>query len=174
MTTAGPSPRPPGTAARARMQHLLSRARCDDRAMLDEAADWTIGQLHGEQDGDSGNAVLIVDEISDVKSSAGCAGAARQYCGAAGGVALCQVAVTLTWAAPAGHALIGRALYLPADCCRHGHGSEIFGRLIEWLSTRGVTRLELHASPDGLEMYRRTGFSEDPYVAMYRMSSRPK
>jgi SRSO17 transposase len=28
---------------------------------------------------------------------------------------LCQVAVTLTYAAPAGHALIGRPLYLPAD-----------------------------------------------------------
>jgi hypothetical protein len=26
---------------------------------------------------------------------------------------MCQVAVTLAWAAPAGHALIGRALYLP-------------------------------------------------------------
>ena len=48
------------------------------------------------------------------------------------------------------------------------------GSLIEWLSTRGVARLELHASPDGLEMYRRAGFSEDPYLAMYRMSSRPK
>ena len=54
------------------MQHLLSRARCDDRAMLDEAADWTIEQLHGGRDGDSGNAVLIVDETSDVKSSADC------------------------------------------------------------------------------------------------------
>ena len=43
------------------MQHLLSRARCDDRAMLDAAADWTIEQLPGEQDGDSGYAVLIVD-----------------------------------------------------------------------------------------------------------------
>ena len=65
-----------GHGSPCRMQHLLSRARCDDRAMLDEAADWTIEQLHGEPDGDSGNAVLIVDETSDVKSSAGCAGAA--------------------------------------------------------------------------------------------------
>jgi SRSO17 transposase len=104
-----------GHGSPCRMQHLLSRARCDDRAMLNEAADWTIEQLHGEQDGDSGSAVLIVDETSDVKSSADCVGAARQYCGATGGVALCQVAVTLTYAVPAGHALIGRALYLPAD-----------------------------------------------------------
>ncbi|MGA2829168.1 MAG: hypothetical protein ABSF03_23995 [Streptosporangiaceae bacterium] len=37
-----------GHGSPCRMQHLLSRARCDDRAMLDEAADWTIEQLHGE------------------------------------------------------------------------------------------------------------------------------
>ena len=41
------------------------------------------------------------------------AGAARQYSGTVGGVALCQVAVTLTYAAGRGHALLGRALYLP-------------------------------------------------------------
>jgi len=116
-----------GHGSPCRMQHLLSRARCDDRAMLDAAADWTIEHLHGEQDGDSGNAVLIVDETSDVKSSAGCVGAARQYCGATGGVALCQVAVTLTYAAPAGHALIGRALYLPADWAADEERRELAG-----------------------------------------------
>jgi GNAT superfamily N-acetyltransferase len=57
---------------------------------------------------------------------------------------------------------------------RRGYGSEITGSLIEWLSTRGVARLELQASADGLEMYRRAGFSEDPYLAMYRMSSQPE
>jgi SRSO17 transposase len=104
-----------GHGSPCRMQHLLSRARCDDQAMLDATADWTIGQLNGEQAGPGSDAILIVDETSDVKSSADCAGAARQYCGATGSVALCQVAVTLTYAVPAGHALIGRALYLPAD-----------------------------------------------------------
>jgi hypothetical protein len=44
-----------------RMQNLLSRARCDDRALLDETADWTAGK-HG---GDGGDAILIVDEASD-------------------------------------------------------------------------------------------------------------
>ncbi len=33
-----------------------------------------------------------------------------------GGIALCQVAVTLTYATSRGHALIGRALYLPEAC----------------------------------------------------------
>jgi SRSO17 transposase len=57
--------------------------------------------------------VPIVDETAGEKSSADCAGAARQYSGTVGGIALCQVAVTLTYASARGHALIGRALYLP-------------------------------------------------------------
>ena len=116
-----------GHASPCPMQHLLSRARCDDRAMLDSAADWTIGQLTGEQDGNGADAIFIVDETSDVKSSADCVGAARQYCGATGGIALCQVAVTLTYAVPAGHALIGRALYLPADWAADEERRELAG-----------------------------------------------
>ncbi len=41
------------------------------------------------------------------------AGVQRQYSGTAGRVENCQVAVFLSYAAPAGHALIDRALYLP-------------------------------------------------------------
>ncbi len=57
-----------------RMQHLLSRARCDDGQMLDTAAAWAAGHLAG----DSGDAVLIVDETADAKSSADC-GYLRHY-----------------------------------------------------------------------------------------------
>src|SRR5690348_17154188 len=90
-----------------RLQHLLSRAVWDDQHLMDIASAWAAGHL------DDGDAVLIVDETADEKSSADCAGAARQYSGTLGGVALCQVAVTLTYATSRGHALIGRALYLP-------------------------------------------------------------
>jgi SRSO17 transposase len=90
-----------------RLQHLLSRAVWDDQQMLDIAAGWAVSHL------DDGDAVLIVDETADEKSSCDAAGAARQYSGTVGGVALCQVTVTLTYATGRGHALIGRALYLP-------------------------------------------------------------
>ena len=100
-----------GHACPYRMQHLLSRARCDEQRMLDTAAGWAVGRLSAGQDG--ADEVLIVDETADEKSSDSCAGASHQYSGTVGGTAMCQVAVTLTWAAPAGHALIGRALYLP-------------------------------------------------------------
>jgi len=104
-----------------RLQHLLSRAVWDDQQVLDLAAAWAAGHL------DDGDAVLIVDETADEKSSAGCAGAARQYSGTAGGVALCQVAVTLTYATGRGHALIGRALYLPGGCAADEEHRELAG-----------------------------------------------
>jgi SRSO17 transposase len=74
-----------------RLQHLLSRAVWDDRRVLDIASAWAVRHL------DDGDAVLIVDETADEKSSAD-TGAARQYSGTVGGIALCQVAVTVTYA----------------------------------------------------------------------------
>jgi SRSO17 transposase len=79
-----------------RLQHLLSRAVWDDQHVVDIAAAWAAGHL------DDGDAVLIVDETADEKSSSTAAGAARQYSGTVGGVALCQVAVTLTMPPAAG------------------------------------------------------------------------
>ena len=108
-----------------RLQHLLARARCDEQQLLQAAADWAIEHLAAGHD--VGDAVLIVDETSDVKSSTDCVGAARQYCGTAGGIALCQVAVTLSYATPAGHALIDRALYLPAGWAADDERRELTG-----------------------------------------------
>jgi SRSO17 transposase len=108
-----------------RMQHLLSRARCDEQRMLDTAAGWAISHFSAGQDG--GDAVLVVDETADEKSSDSCAGASHQYSGTVGGTALCQVAVTLAYAAPAGHALIGRALYLPEGWAADDERRELAG-----------------------------------------------
>ena len=90
-----------------RLHHFLSRAVWDQELMLDIAAGWAAARL------DDRDGVLIIDETGDAKSSADAAGAARQYSGSTGGVALCQVMVTLTYAARLGHTLLGRALYLP-------------------------------------------------------------
>jgi SRSO17 transposase len=114
-----------GHACPYRMQHLLSRARCDEQRMLDTAAGWAVGRLSAGQDG--ADAVLIVDETADEKSSDSCAGASHQYSGTVSGTAMCQVAVTLTWAAPAGHALIGRALYLPEGWAADEERRELAG-----------------------------------------------
>jgi SRSO17 transposase len=97
------------------------RAVWDDQQVLDIASAWAAGHP------DDGDAMLIVDETVDEKSSADAAGAARQYSGTAGGVALCQVAVTLTYATGRGHALIGRALYLPEACAADEEHRELAG-----------------------------------------------
>jgi len=47
-----------------RLQHLLSRAVWDERQALDAASAWAVRHL------DDGDAVLIVDETADEKSSA--------------------------------------------------------------------------------------------------------
>jgi len=104
-----------------RLQHLLSRAARDDRQVLDIAAAWAAGHL------DDGDAVLIVDETADAKPSADAVGSARQYSGTAGGVAPCQVAVTLTHATGRGHALIGRALHLPEGRAAEEEHRELAG-----------------------------------------------
>jgi len=104
-----------------RLQHLLSRAVWDERQVLDAASAWAAGHL------DDGDAVLIVDETADEKSSADAAGAARQYSGTLGGIALCQVAVTLTYATGRGHTLIDRALYLPEGCANDEEHRELAG-----------------------------------------------
>ena len=54
-----------------------------------------------------------MDETGDLKKGRCTAGVARQYTGTAGRVENAQVAVYPTYAAPAGHTLIDRELYLP-------------------------------------------------------------
>lgn len=91
-----------------RLQHFLSRGAWDHDLARDRLAAWTAGELADDQ------AVLVIDETGDEKSSTDCVGAAHQYSGALGGIGLCQVAVHLTYASRCGHALIDRELYLPA------------------------------------------------------------
>lgn len=89
------------------MQHLLARAVWDTDGVRDDLRDFVIEHL-----GDPG-AVLVVDETGDVKKGTATVGTQRQYTGTAGRVENAQVAVYLTYAGAAGHAMIDRELYLP-------------------------------------------------------------
>ena len=89
------------------LQHLLSRARWDAEVVRDDLRGYVVDAFADP------SAVLIVDETGDVKKGALTVGTQRQYTGTAGRIENSQVAVYLTYAAPAGHALIDRALYLP-------------------------------------------------------------
>ena len=89
------------------LQHLLARASWDADDVRDDLRDYVIDAF-----GDTG-AILVVDETGDVKKGTHSVGVQRQYSGTAGRIENSQVAVYLTYAAPRGHALIDRALYLP-------------------------------------------------------------
>ncbi len=96
-----------GDAAPGGMQHLLAAARWDAGAVRDDVRAYVVEHLGGPA------AVLVVDETGDLKKGTASAGVQRQYSGTAGRVENCQVAVFLSYASPAGHALIDRELYLP-------------------------------------------------------------
>jgi SRSO17 transposase len=89
------------------LQHLLSRAVWDADAVRDDLRGYVVDHL-----GDPG-AVLVVDETGDLKKGSESVGVQRQYTGTAGRIENAQVSVFLAYAAPRGHALIDRALYLP-------------------------------------------------------------
>jgi SRSO17 transposase len=96
-----------GDASPDGMQHLLARACWDADGVRDDLRGYVTGHL-----GDPG-AVLVVDETGDLKKGTATAGVQRQYTGTAGRVENSQVAVYLGYAAPRGHALIDRELYVP-------------------------------------------------------------
>jgi SRSO17 transposase len=89
------------------MQHLLSQAVWDADAVRDDVRDYVIDRLADAE------AVLVIDETGDLKKGRATVGVQRQYTGTAGKIDNAQVAVYLVYAAPAGHAVIDRELYLP-------------------------------------------------------------
>jgi len=89
------------------LQHLLARARWDADLVRDDLRSYVLDAFADT------DAVLVVDETGDLKKGVQSVGVQRQYTGTAGRIENAQVAVFLTYAAPRGHALIDRALYLP-------------------------------------------------------------
>jgi SRSO17 transposase len=98
-----------GDATPYAFQHLLRRALWDPEAVREELRRYIVQHL-----GDA-EAVLVIDETGFLKKGRHSAGVARQYGGTAGKVDNCQIGVFLGYAAPLGHALVDRELYLPKE-----------------------------------------------------------
>ena len=103
------------------MQVFVSQSPWDDAPLRQEL----IRQVDAELGRDDG--VLIFDESSFPKCGPKSVGVARQYCGALGKVANCQVAAYVAYASDAGHTLLDTRLYLhdswtddPDRCRRAG------------------------------------------------------
>jgi len=98
-------------------QVFVSQSPWEDRPLLGELVQWVDTEL-GSADG-----ILIFDESSFPKCGTKSVGVARQYCGALGKLANCQVAVYAAYAGNGGHTLLDTRLYLhdewtadPARC----------------------------------------------------------
>jgi SRSO17 transposase len=72
-------------------------------------------------------AVWAVDESGVVKQGKKSAGVARQYCGAVGKVANCQMGVYLAYLSPRGRALVDKRLYLPQEWTKDAQRCEEAG-----------------------------------------------
>ena len=95
-------------------------------------------------------------------------GGALRACGAA----------WLTEHLPGPRAPSGQRGYIGFMCTepesrRQGHARRILLDLLDWLSSRDVNRLELHATTQAYPLYRSVGFLDDDYVAMYRTIEGP-
>jgi SRSO17 transposase len=91
------------------MQRLLAGAKWDADAVRDDLRGYVV-----EHVGDP-RAVLVIDETGFLKQGRKSVGVKRQYSGTAGRIENCQIGVFVTYAAPEGHVLLDRELYLPRE-----------------------------------------------------------
>ena len=99
-----------GDATPEKMQRLLERASWDASQAMGEVRAFAVTRL-----GDRAGAVLVLDESGQEKTGEHTAGMKRQYMGCAGRVANGINVMFASYAAPAGHAIIGARLYVPRD-----------------------------------------------------------
>ena len=92
-----------------RLLHFLGSAPWPDALVRRSATDFALSELTRKAPIES----LIIDDTSFPKSGSHSVGVQRQYCGALGKVANCQVVVSLTAATPRAHLPIDMQPYLP-------------------------------------------------------------
>ena len=96
-----------GATARS-LQRFLTESPWDDGPVMDRLQRY-VGQRLNQPDG-----VFVLDDTGFAKQGKKSVGVARQYSGTLGKVGNCQVGVFLAYVSAQGHALIDKALYLPA------------------------------------------------------------
>jgi SRSO17 transposase len=97
-----------GLSGHDQLHHFISSPAWDDAPLWRVLAEQVDRQVGGE------DAVLVVDDVGNPKKGELSVGVARQYCGALGKVANCQVLVTLTLARGEVPLPVGMGLFLPS------------------------------------------------------------
>ncbi|GLW65550.1 hypothetical protein Arub01_37940 [Actinomadura rubrobrunea] len=87
------------------------------------------------------------------------------------GLAACGIGIVQQWLpSPQAHnGRVGHVMGMVTDPAyrRRGYGRAIMNGLLEWFRQRDVTRVNLHASPDGAPLYRELGFVDHPHPSMH-------
>jgi len=96
----------PGATPRA-LQRFLTEAPWDGEAVVAELQAYVADRLTAP------DAVFVLDETGFPKQGTKSVGGARQYCGALGKIANCQVGVFVAYTSLLGTALVDHRLYLP-------------------------------------------------------------
>ncbi|MEO3973272.1 GNAT family N-acetyltransferase [Streptomyces sp. CAU 1734] len=90
--------------------------------------------------------------------------------GSPAGLAACAVGTIAHRLAGPGnpHGLFGYVFSVATDpdARRRGHSRACLEALVEWFRTQGVSRIDLHASPEGEPLYAALGFTRTPDPAM--------
>ena len=109
-------------------------------------------RLAGEGDGDGDFVAFVVEQETPGRLAAGGVGIIRH-------------------GLPAPGRLDGRSGYVSSMCTDEafrgrGYATAIMARLLEWFTQQDITTVDLHATPYGIEIYRRLGFTEPRYPAL--------
>jgi len=97
-------------AASARvLQRFLTEAKWEEKAVIEQLQAYLAPRLTHP------DAVWALDDSGFPKQGRKSVGVARQYCGALGKIAGCQVGVFLAYVSPRGRALVDKRLYLPRE-----------------------------------------------------------
>jgi SRSO17 transposase len=119
------------------LQRFLTDARWDDEAVIAHLQADLGPRLNDPL------AVWAVDSSGFPKQGKKSAGVARQYCGALGKIANCQIGVFLAHVGPRGRALVDKRLYLPKEWVRDPARCDAAGIPRELQVYRAETELAL-------------------------------
>ena len=89
------------------VQHFVNQSPWQEQRL------WQRYRRHLAQTFASPQGIFVVDDVSYPKQGRHSVGVQRQYCGALGKKANCQVAVSLHYVSPKGHYPLALQLYLP-------------------------------------------------------------
>lgn len=125
------------------LRQFVGQSPWEVEAVQHALAQWVIDSLREPE-------VWMIDETTFPKAGAHSVGVARQYCGALGKLANCQMAVSLHWSSAEMSCPVGWRLYLPKAWVEDAPRRRKAG-VPEAVSYRGKTQLALELLDQALE-----------------------